>query len=369
MLVPTASGGMYVESGYVLTPWDSEIDSDQATIRASVLSTDDSGPLAIDATVLKGVFSVPWRAESWISVASNGTLAYAPGSVADRRLVWVDLDGNIEAADDTRAVHDSIDLSPDGRRAVVKNGDHLWVYDLEGGTRIRLTAEGENGGPVWDVGGDRVFFSSNRSGDWDLYVRSADGTGEAEHLWDRKIAQWANSVAPDGTLVLNEPNPETGEDLWIRDTDGETRPFLVTASNERGAEFSPDGSLIAYASNESGRNEIYVLPYPGPGTRVPISREGGHVPRWSRDGSTLFYVQGDAIMSAQLELDPELRVLERRELFSGKFMTRYTSVWDVAPDGRFLMIHRGPDSVPDRINVVLNWTTELNRLVRHRGLD
>jgi serine/threonine-protein kinase len=321
-----------------------------------------TGPLGFDATVLTGVFAVPWRNESWLSVASNGTLAYVPGSVADRRLVWVDATGAIEPASATRAVHDSLALSPDGRRAAVKNGGHLWVYDLEAGTRIRLTSVEHNGGPLWDRDGRRVFFSSNRTGDWNLHVRAADGTGETEVLWEREYSQWAESIAPDGTLLVNEPNPETGLDLWLLKPDGETVPFLVTPSNESDSRFSPDGRYLAYTSNESGRDEVYVVPYPGPGPRVPISREGGHLPRWSGDGKTLFYIRGDAVMAADLDRGEDLEVVGIRELFSGSFMTRYTWSWDVAPDGRFLMILRDPGAVPDRINVVLSWTDELRRL-------
>jgi serine/threonine-protein kinase len=361
-LMKDSGGGMIIDSGYLLTPWNLEVEHDLAAVRAAPLSLDGTSTLAETATVLEGVYSVPWRDEAWMSVSANGTLAYVPGTVADRQLVWVLPDGSMEPAVEIRAVHDNLALSLDDSRAVVKNGGHLWVYDLEGGTRLRLTSEEFNGGPVWDPAGNRVFFSSNRAGDWDIYARSADGTGDTERLWDRQLTQWVNSISPDGTLMIAEPNPETGIDLWVRTADGETKAFLVTPSNEDHGAFDPTGTLVAYASNETGREEIYIVPYPGPGQRVPVSREGGTIPRWSRDGSTLFYLQGDTVMAATLDRSGDIEVVDRRRQFSGKFFTRYTWVWDVTADDRFLMIHRDPGSVPDRINIVLDWTSEVERM-------
>ncbi len=163
-------------------------------------------------------------------------------------------------------------------------------------------------------------------------------------------------------MLVKEVNPETGDDLWLLKPDGETVPFLVTPNNEEDFELSPDGRYLAYTSNESGRVEVYAVPFPRPGRRIPISREGGHRPRWSPDGRQLYYIRGDTVLAATLDRGAELEVTGVRELFSGKFLTIYNWTWDVAPDGRFLMIHRGPDAVPDRINVVLNWTNELERL-------
>jgi serine/threonine-protein kinase len=358
----TKSGGTLLASDRLLSPWNHEVEGDIAALRVSTIADDSPGPFDYQATVLTGIYAVPWRDEPWFSVAANGTLAYVPGTVADRRLVWVDESGRIDVASDVRAVHDNLALSPDGRNAVAKNYGDLWVYDLEAGTRIRLTTEAFNGGPVWDRNGKRIFFSSNRGGDWDLYVRSADGTGRTEKLLERDYSQWAHSATPDGTLFIEEVHPDTGKDIWTLTADGAAEPFLVTPANESDARIAPDGRHLAYTSNESGRTEVYVLPFPGPGPRLAVSRDGGDLPRWSPDGQTLFYVQGNAIMAADLDRAGDLRVNGMREQFTGKFLTRYSWTWDMSPDGRFLMILRDPGSVPDRINIVLNWTDELREL-------
>jgi Tol biopolymer transport system component/tRNA A-37 threonylcarbamoyl transferase component Bud32 len=353
------SGGHHAPSGHLLVPVDAEVEGDFAAMLAAPYSVGASAVGEDDGTVLENVYGIPWREQPWLAVSQSGTLAYVPGSVADRKIVWYDREGNREPAIETRAVHDNMSLSPDGRRVVLKNAGHLWVHDLDSGTRIRLTSVVTNGGPVWDPGGRRIVFSSNRGGDWDLYVKSADGTGEAELLWKRNYSQWANGVAPDGTLLIEDVNPESGLDLWTLKPGEKPAPFLVTPENEEDGAFSPDGKLIAYTTNESGRPEVYLLPFPGPGPRVPVSREGGQRARWSPDGTTLFYMQGDAIMAATVLRDPEPRIVDRRRLFTGSFFSIYAWVWDVAPDGRFLMIEREPGSVPDRINVVLDWTAEL----------
>ena len=358
---PDQGGGYYAATGHLLAPADAEVDGDMAALRAAPFTVGDEAIGDEGRPVLENIYGVPWRQQPWFAISESGTMAYVPGSVADRRIVWYDQEGNREPAIETRAVHDNMSLSPDGRRVVLKNDIHLWVHDLDSGTRIRLTSEPNNGGPVWAPDGKRIIFSSNRGGNWDLYARSADGTGEAELLWERDNSQWAVHAAPDGTLLVEESGPENGIDLWALPPGGEPAPFLVTPENEEGGRFSPDGRLIAYTSNGSGRPEIYLLPYPGPGPRVPVSREGGINARWSRDGKTLYYIQGDAVMAATVRRDPEPKIVERRRLFTGKFLSIYAWVWDVAPDGRFLMIERDPGSVPDRINVVLDWTTELER--------
>ena len=356
---PDYGGGSWSTTGHLLVPADSEVDGDFAALRAAPYQVGDTEVGGEERTVLENIYGIPWREQPWMSIADNGTLAYVPGTVADRRIAWYDRDGSHETAVDSRAVHDNLALSPDGRQVVVKNSAHLWVHDLESATRIRLTSEPTNGGPLWDPDGKRIYFSSNRGGDWDLYVKSADGTGEAELLWKRDYSQWTNSIAPDGTLLIEEVHPESGLDLWTLKPGSDPEPFLITPENEEDAAFSPDGRLVAYTTNESGRPEIYLLPYPGPGGRVPVSREGGERSKWSPDGRRLYYFQGDAVMEATIQREPELKVLQQRKLFTGKFLSIYSWGWDIGPDGRFLMIERGPGSVPDRIHVVLDWASEL----------
>jgi Tol biopolymer transport system component len=163
-----------------------------------------------------------------------------------------------------------------------------------------------------------------------------------------------------------EANPSTGWDVWTRSPEGKVAAFLATPFNETGAAFSGDGRFLAYASDESGRNEVYVQPFPGPGERVMVSTEGGTTPKWSRDGKEIFYLQSDAMMAVEVRTDPAFSAGRPRRLFGGSFRPGYANShsFDASPDGRrFLMVRLDPGSIPRQINIVLNWFEELKRLV------
>lgn len=142
-------------------------------------------------------------------------------------------------------------------------------------------------------------------------------------------------------------------------------PFADTAFSEGGPVFSPDGRYLAYVSDESGQNEVYVQPYPGPGQKHPVSMDGGSEPSWSADGRELFYRQGNGIFAVDIELEPNIRLGQPKMLFQGDYRRspgRHAN-YDVSDDGRFVMVERGELSAPTQFNVVLNWFQELKRLV------
>jgi len=171
----------------------------------------------------------------------------------------------------------------------------------------------------------------------------------------------------DQALAYTEFDPETGEDVWLLPLDGdrEPRPFLQTQSNESDAVFSPEGRWLAYVSDESGRDEVYVQTYPESNVKWQISTEGGVSPRWAKNGSELFYRAGDRLMAVEVETEPAFRAGNPRALFQGQFQygNDFRTNYDVAPDGRFLMIRSLGESAPTHLNVVLNWFEELRRLV------
>jgi len=204
-------------------------------------------------------------------------------------------------------------------------------------------------------------YSSNRDGDLDLYSQPAGGTSIARRLLKRPSTQVAFSAAPDGTVGFVDVQPATGSDLWTLTPDGRASPFLVTRFSESSCRFSPDGRFIAYTSDESGRREVYVQPYPGPGDKVPISTEGGTNPVWSVDGKELFFRQGEAMMAVEVRTAPAFTVSRERRLFTSNDLG-FRSEFDISPDGKhFLMVHRDPGSWPTQINVILNWFDELRR--------
>jgi Tol biopolymer transport system component/predicted Ser/Thr protein kinase len=321
-----------------------------------------------DTTVLTNVYyDVENETRGWLAVSNTRTAVYAPGNPAKTSLVWVDREGKIESVARDQYVYREASLSPDGTKAIVRHGLDLWIHDLQRGTRSPLTpGNASNLLPLWSSDGTRIIFASNRGGDWDIYSQPADGSRPAEALLKRSYDQFPLSILGDGTLLYREVHPKTGQDLWTLSPDGKTSPLRVTPFSEAGGQFSPGPEgrprWVAYSSDESGRNEIYVQSYPDGAKRIPVSSGGGILPRWSRDGKELFYVTGDSVVAVAIRPDgsfgPPRRLFDRSSfLFNYRFQS-----YDVSPDGkRFLMIQRDPGSVPRQLNVILNWSDELDR--------
>ena len=181
--------------------------------------------------------------------------------------------------------------------------------------------------------------------------------------------QFTNSWSPDGQLAFTELSPTTGYDIWVkRISDHEAQPFLQTSSNEFAAQFSPDGRWLAYTSDESGRNEIYVRPYPGPGGKWQLSTDGGAEAMWNRNGRELFYRSGNAMMAVEIPAQQDFVARNPSKLFEGPYLQsdRGIQQYDVSRDGQhFLMLKPVGEMpvLPTQINVVLNWTEELKARV------
>ena len=177
---------------------------------------------------------------------------------------------------------------------------------------------------------------------------------------------FANSWSPDGgTLAFAKSPRATGWDVWLHQPGTTPRPFLDSRFNESAAAFSPDGRWIAYTSDESGRMEIYLQPYPGPRKKVRLSTDGGSEPVWNPVGNELFYRWGDRMMAVELDFEPELRPSTPRLLFAGPYARRplfWFTNYDVHPDGRrFLMIEEDQPAAAGEIRVVLGWFTDLEQ--------
>jgi hypothetical protein len=306
--------------------------------------------------------------------SSTGSLVYVPGSVqvASLKLVWVDRKGAEQPL--AAPAHNYVlpRISPDGKRAAagIEEADsQIWLYDLGRDTLTRLTFEGTgNVDPVWTPDGKRVVFkgTGNR-----LFWQPADGSAGAEPLTRSELAgnNVPGSWSPDGqVLVFMEINPNTGYDVYTLPLkDGKPQPFVRTPSLETAPRFSPDGHFIAYASDESGRLEIYARPYPGPGGKWQISTEGGSEPVWNPKGRELFYRSGNKMLAVDIVTQPTFSAGKPKMLFEGPYVPTPRSFpdYDVSPDGqRFLMLkvyELAP--APAQINVVLNWFEELKQKV------
>ena len=199
----------------------------------------------------------------------------------------------------------------------------------------------------------------------------SDGSGEAEELTTTEGGVTPHSWSPEGVLAFRE-GPALRSDLWVLPLEGERKPqpFLVTEFHEPHAMFSPDGKWIAFTSDRSGQDEVYVKAYPGPGGIVPISSDGGTQPMWAHSGKELFYRNGDKMMAVSLRTEPTFEAQTPAVLFEGAYSygrSDVTPQYDVSPDGqRFVMVKAASDATErplTQINVVLNWFEDLKRLV------
>jgi serine/threonine-protein kinase len=314
---------------------------------------------------------------AYYDVSATGSLVYASGNAeaVQRRLVWVGRNGAEQPLASPALGYGYPRISPDGQRVAVELENQIWLYDLSRDTLTRLTFEGSsNQSPGWTPDGKRIAFRSNKEGPNNLFWQLADGSGGLERLASSQNTQNLNSWSGDGQLLaFFENNPTSLRDIWVlRLSDRKAQPFLQTAFNEGAPSFSPDGRWLAYVSNESGRPEIYVQPYPGPGGKWQISTEGGTEPLWNRNGRELFYRSGNKMMAVQMTTQPSFSAGRPTLLFQGEYGTSEfpaTGVaYDVSPDGqRFLMVKETEQSTAGtQINVVLNWFEELKRRVPTR---
>jgi len=307
------------------------------------------------------------------SIGDDGTLVFAPtGGTAAATLVRVDRDGRSAPLIDEPADYWYPRVAPDGRRVAVGIGSEIWVIDLERLTRTRLTfGQTSRVFPfAWMRDGARVTFASPDNG---IYSTGSDGSGQPELQLNGEYPQWPTSWSPDGqTLAFYVNHPETARDLWMlpSDDDRSTAPFLVTPFQERAPSFSPDGRWVVYVSDESGQEEVYVQPYPGPGLKIAISTSGGSEPVWSADGRELFYRNGAEMMVVEVVPESTLRVSTPRLLFTGADYQlnslgaggRPNPNYDVLSDGQGFVMIEGPGG-PPHVSIVLNWFEELKARV------
>jgi Tol biopolymer transport system component len=243
----------------------------------------------------------------------------------------------------------------------VSEGDRsdIWGSDLGRGTMTRLTFEGSNAAAIWTPDGRRVVFSSDRdrAGIFNLYWKPADGSGDAERLTTSDNIQIPNSLSPDGkVLLLSELDPETGFDIFFLPMAGRRRSesLLETPFNEVGAAFSPDGKWIAYVSDESGQNEVYVRAYPDGGKWL-ISVGGGTEPVWGVYGRELFYRHQEWMMAVSVETEPRFEAGKPRPMFEAPFADSEAAYpnFDVTRNGQgFIMIQTNVESAATRLLVV-----------------
>jgi Tol biopolymer transport system component len=307
-----------------------------------------------------------------LSASTAGPIAYRTGPPAQAQFAWFDRSGarlQSIAGSDTASFFNS-SLSPDGRylaigRNVGGGAADIWLLDLRRGVPDRFTVDPAfDLAPVWSPDGLRIAYGSNKKGTVDLYVKSTDGTGMEDLLAGDEIggpSDWSR----DGRFILAARESGAEADIWAVPVKGDRKPFPVVqtkGSVESNGQFSPDGEWIAFQSNESGRLEIYLQPFPGPGRKTRISSDGGVQARWRDDGKELFFLApDDRLMAVPLTLDSKSATVEIGtpvSLFAARLpalpsTTTHAQHYMVSPDGqRFLVQTAKEVTLP--ITVILN---------------
>jgi len=365
------SDARYVPTGHIVYALDDNLfaipfDLDTLTVTG--------GPVPL----VEGVFRAAVTASANYGISDGGSLVYVAGSrvTAQRTIVWVDRQGREEAIKVPPRRYAYARLSPDGTRVALGIQDaenDIWIWDLRRETLARLTFDpGFNRGPVWTPDGKRLAFSVQRGSAENIYWQAADGSGAPEPLTEiPNVSIMPHAFSPDGAQLLFE-EINTPRDISLLRLDGkrETKPLVQTSFSEDSPDISPDGRWLAYESTESGRDEIYVRPFPDVNSgRWQISTGGGTRPLWSPNGRELFYyVDPGTLMAVRIEPGTAFTagspaVVFRGQYFSGTVGRQYS----VSPDGRrFLMIKNAAsagNAPPPQIIVVQNWFEELKRRI------
>jgi dipeptidyl aminopeptidase/acylaminoacyl peptidase len=380
--------GRYLSSGHLVY-------IREGTLFAAAFDRDRLEVTGEPAPALEGVTSSSLTGAALFAQSDRGAFVYVPGVSLDAQfaIAWVNSAGTIEPLRQVPGDYARLRFSPDGRQLAmdVRDGNQrdLWVYDWAAEALSRLTFDpGQDTQPIWTPDGRRIAFASDRAdkGTRNLYWQRADGTGDAERLTVSNNIQWPGSWHPNGRfLAFAEIGRQTHRpDLMLLSMEGSEasgwkpgKPtvFLSTPSVENVPEFSPDGRWLAYMSNESGRFEVYVRPFPGPGGKWQVSTEGSRVPKWSRTGRQLLYLGLDQrVMVASYVVDGEsFRAEKPRPWSEAPLAARADLPWtfDLHPDGQRLAVvgaPRGQSEVePDGVVFVLNFFDYLRRIAPPKG--
>jgi Tol biopolymer transport system component len=312
------------------------------------------------------------------SISDAGILAYRPRTAPGQaRLLWVARDGHLLGEAAPPGAYEDVGLSSDGTRlAFSMLGEQpttrdIWVRDLTRGVSSRLTFHpNEDFAPVWSPDGSRIAYGGFRENWWlYCYIRATDGTGAEDSVahvqgGSQGPTDWSSAA---NAIVLTRLVPPGHWEIWTVRLDSlqAPRPILQSSFSERWGRLSPDGRWLAYASDESGREEVYVVSYPGPGGKVLVSTAGGSFPQWRADGRELFFQGADqSIMAVDVRAGATFSAGVPKLLFKTALTQGWYPGyrWAVSRDGQRFLVNTPAGGVPaGRFMVVTNWTRELRR--------
>jgi len=360
----------YAPPGYLLFQRDATLMA-QSFDAQSLRLTGDAFPVAENVQIN------PANGRGAFTVSANGVLAYRGSGSLDTQLAWFDRNGKQLGHLGEAAGHISPRLSPDGKRLVFTRatdaftpGD-IWVLDLSRNTETRLTFDsGHDSSPVWSPDGSRIAFFSDRNNVYGIYQKNVNGAGQDEMLSGLGSFAILEDWSLDGRYLTLMSTDKGGRDVWILQLTGEWKliPFLNSRFAERHSQLSPDSRWMAYVSDESGNNQIYVQRFPEGNGKWQVSTSGGVQPRWRRDGKELFYLAPDGkLMAAAVKAGTNFEAGKPEALFQTRIFglgpsARYSQQYDLTADGQRFLINEGLSDLNSApITVVLNWTAGLKK--------
>jgi eukaryotic-like serine/threonine-protein kinase len=319
------------------------------------------------AVVVQDVLMQPATGFAQYDVSGNGTLIYVNGGkqAVENSLVLAEHDAKVQPLPVKANLYESPRFSPDGRllALTVRLPDpDVWVYDIERGALRRITfAPGEDELPVWSPDGKRIAFASN--GRQQAFMVAVDGSGQEEPLMKNESHFHLQTWSPDGKLIAYERLGSSGQyEIWMLPLGGDRKPYpyLVSQFHVNQPAFSKDGNWLAYTSTESGRAEVYVQRFPGPGEKIQVSTDGGNHPVWSHDGKQLVYENAGTLWATEVLVSP-FRVGKSRVLYQGDIWNDAAGPnYTLAPGGhRIVVVERIKDPEGGNVKVVVNWNQEL----------
>jgi dipeptidyl aminopeptidase/acylaminoacyl peptidase len=310
------------------------------------------------------------------SVSENGVLAFQSGAArGDSRLLWFDRSGKQTGQLGEPGFYSQPRLSPDGRKLAVCSFDtragstDIWVYELARNVTTRFTFDpASEVAPTWSPDGSTIILSSNRKGPYDIFKITSISAGSDEVLLESNETKTANSWSADGRFIIYtsaDAKANTKEDLWILPLFGDRKPFpfLRTQFNEGFAQFSVDSRWVAYVSDESGSNQVYIASFPGPGGKWQASSAGGVEPRWRGDGKELFFLAPDnKLMAVQVSVFGEsLTFGNAQPLFEVRPASAPGTHYDVSRDGQRFLVNSSGEGSSAPMTLVVNWTADQKR--------
>ena len=364
-VVEAAANVAYAAPGYLIFYRDKTLLAQRFDLKRFAVTGEPT-------TILAEALFLPQVRRAVFAVSDNGVLVAQSGSeFALSQPVWFDRKGKELGVVGKPDVYQNIFIAPNGRSVAVDKTDmesqniDVWTYELQRDSAKRLTFDPAlDAVPIWSPDAARVVFSSNRQLNWDLYIKNSDGAQAEKRIVQDDVDKVANDWSKDGKYILYT----RGTDLWfVTVPELKSSMFLKATSVLRNGQFSPDGKWVVYASNESGKWEIYATSFPESRGKWQVSTGGGDQPRWRGDGKEVFYLSSDGkMLAAPVTMGAKLDAGTPVALFQPTLREQVSSsdlfVYDVSRDGQRFLINtpvKQAETAP--MTVVLNWTAKLNK--------